>query len=164
MFLQIAYALFIIQTIAICVLILPIPIRIRRIVIELATFVTKDFRIKCCITVVILVMFGLYIENFLASQKYSDFKYDISETVKSVSKAINQHEIMLKLYRAQRNMYLMFIVNFNWVVLYGLQSFIAKLYTLELENNMLKTKENKTDDDKNNNTISDEKILRKKLA
>lgn len=69
--------------------------------------------------VLILVTIGLFIENVNLAIRYSDIKYDIDDHLitKTVS---NKHEVLIKMFRAQRNMYLTFFVNFNWIIVCGI--------------------------------------------
>lgn len=74
-------------------------------------------------------MFGLFVENLLTVWRYADLKNEVSD---AMTAAIgSKHEILMKLFRAERNAYLTFIINFNWLVLYGIQNFIGTICRLE---------------------------------
>jgi len=75
------------------------------------------------------MVFGLLIENLMTMWKYADRKNEIIDTITPVIG--NKHEILMKLFRAERNAYLTFIVNFNWMVLYGIHHFIITICHLE---------------------------------
>lgn len=74
-------------------------------------------------------MMGLFAESLWSVMRYDEMKNDGIVDPGIIN---HKHEIMLKLFRSQRNMYLTFIVNFNWIVLYGIRKFIYRIYTLEL--------------------------------
>jgi hypothetical protein len=136
MFLSLAYVLFILQTFIILFLILPIPIKVKNALSELVAKLMKYMCMRYMLIILVIIMFGLYIENLIASFKYSDIKEDsVTLPLTMATSVINKNDILLKMYRAQRNMYLTFCINFNWIIMYGLNSFVTKIY--KIENNQI---------------------------
>ena len=136
MFLTLAYGLFIFQAIALLLLILPIPIRIRRYVTESVVAMSDSFYLRTAFTIIAMIMFGLFVENLVTVYKYDALRHDLSDIL--LNHAIpGKHEVLLKLFRAQRNLYLTFMVNFNWLVMYGIYKFIRTIHHLE---SLLKTR------------------------
>jgi hypothetical protein len=141
MLLTIAYVVYIIQIVTISLLMLPIPIKFRKSVTELAIKAINNYYVRIFVTALILFMVGSFVENLYTSLKYDDVRYETAETIATSSM---KHELLMKLFRAQRNVYLTFSVNFNWVVLWGINRFIKTIYILEIErsNNNKETEEN----------------------
>lgn len=129
MFLEIAYALFVSQIILILLLMSPIPMRIKQFIIKFSTYASINFYTKIVLTITVAVMFGLFCENLFTVLKYTDIRHTFSDSILTTMYS-NKHEIMLKLFRAQRNMYLTFFINFNWLVIYSIQKFINLINNL----------------------------------
>lgn len=129
MFLSIAYLIFLAQVAAISLLILPIPIKLRRSVTDLVTSLFRNTYVRFGMMLLMFVMLGLFVENLLTVWRYADLKNEIGDVMNSAIGG--KHEILMKLFRAERNAYLTFIINFNWLVLYGIQNFITAICRLE---------------------------------
>lgn len=123
MFLELAYFLFISQVIAILLMVLPIPIKIKRSIIESIAHLTNNVYVKITCFIIVVAMLGLFFENLSTVMRYSNIL-----SLSTYSNNSNKIEIMLKLYRAQRNMYLTFIVNFNWFIIYGFRKLTNALF------------------------------------
>ena len=127
MFLALAYVLFLFQIVTILLLISPLPIRIRHYISELSNLITNNFYIKIIFFIGVAIMLGLFVENLMTVIRYDGIIHNFSDTILTNVYA-GKHEIMLKLFRAQRNMYLTFIVNFNWVIIFGIQMLIRIIH------------------------------------
>lgn len=81
----------------------------------------------CRITLLLIciVALGFFAESMITIRKYNDIREDINDTVLSTYKG--KHEVLLKLFRAQRNAYLTFGVIFNWVIIYNIISFLTTI-------------------------------------
>lgn len=132
MFLTIAYFVFVLQIATILPLILSLPIKIRRSLTEMFTYFVKNVYVRYLFIVIGMILLFLFAENLLAVWRYSQLKTELSDAV-GIGVTSGKHEILMKLIRAQRNMYLTFFVNFNMIVLYGLKSLIVRL--CDYENN-----------------------------
>lgn len=127
MLLTIAYVVYIAQIVTISLLMLPIQIKLRKSVTEIAIKAMNNYYVRLIVIALILLMIGLFVENLYTSLKYADVRYETAEVIATSSV---RHETLMKLFRAQRNVYLTFSVNFNWVVLWGIQRFIKTIYLL----------------------------------
>lgn len=123
MFLELAYALFVTQIVLISLLVSPISMRVKQYIIRLCTYLVTNFYTKILCTIIVFIMLGLFFENLFNVLKYVDIRHSFSDTILTTLYS-NKQEIMLRLFRVQRNMYLTFIVNFNWLVIYSIQKFI----------------------------------------
>ena len=130
MFLTLAYCVFIVQIFIISLSIIPISIKIRRNIVEFGIRIFNNISMRIFLMIIMCIMVGLFVENFYNVSRYTELKQDLDET-NMMTMVGNKCEIMLKLFRAQRNMYLTFIVNFNWIILYGIHEFINTIYVLE---------------------------------
>jgi hypothetical protein len=142
MFLDIAYGIFLMQIGVILALILPVSIKFKKHLIDLISMALKNFYVKITMIVVMVVMFGLYCENFMTSHKYSDIKGELDESLSAGSlmgMGMGKQEILIKMFRAQRNMYLTFFVNFGWIIIYGLHKFILTIFDYETKLAMIAT-------------------------
>ena len=129
MFLTIAFVVFAVQSLTILLLVLPIPIKLRRSITELAMSLAKNKYLRFVLMALVLFIFGLFVENLLTVLRYDGFKQDINDI--NFTTINGKHEVLMKLFRAQRNMYLTFIVNFNWIVLFGIHGFITTICKFE---------------------------------
>lgn len=130
MFLVIAYSFFIAQILTILFLISPVSIRIKRYIIEKTVSLSGNIYIKTLFMIGVAIMSGLFVENLLTVLKYNGIRHEFSDTILTTAYA-SKYEIMLKLFRSQRNMYLTFIINFNWIIIYSIQKLIKHVYNLE---------------------------------
>lgn len=131
MFLSLAFGILVVQIGLILFLTLPVPIRLRRVVINGWNLLFESAWIRTGLTILVIIVFGLFAENMITTFKYSEYAHHVSDTFTSTVVANGKHEIYLKLLRAQRNMYLTFCVNFNWIILYSLAGLISKIGDLE---------------------------------
>lgn len=127
MFLTLGFAISVLQMVLITLLIVPIPSSFKSFLINMIRYVISN--IKIVFLILVILTLGSFFENLFAALRYSSLNLDYSEVI-TVS-VVGKHELMMKLFRAQRNTYLMLMVNFNWFVLYGLYKFITSLYSLE---------------------------------
>ena len=129
MFLNIAYMLFIFQIFAVIFLMLPLPSRIRTMLFDFLVRIKTNLYIRCIVTVVMLIVIGLFVENLMTTLKYSETKTSTSMIMidsmnMNPMTIVNRNEMLIKLYRAQRNIYLTFNVIFNWIIIYRFYGFI----------------------------------------
>lgn len=124
MFLGFIYAIFVIQIIVILFLILPLSNRFKRISIsKIHCIIHSNVYVKIIIIAIILLIIGLLIESVWNIYKYDGIREEYNEIVYGLTYGGKQ-DVLLKLFRAQRNAYLTFMVSFNWIVLYGLDNLI----------------------------------------
>lgn len=138
MFLTLAYSLFIFQVIIISLLILPIGIRIKHNATNFVATKLNNFHLKTIFAIIVIVIVGLFIENLIIAFRYDALRHDLTNALSNhVISSSSKHEILLKLFGAQRNLYLTFTVNFNWIVMYTIHKYIQIIHRLEslIENN-----------------------------
>lgn len=124
MFLGFIYVLFVIQIIAILFLILPFPNKFKRsFILKIQILVHNNNYVKIMIVAIVLIVTGLFIESLWNIYKYDGIRLELDEANYAITYGGKQ-DILLKLFRAQRNAYLTFMVTFNWIVLYGLDNLI----------------------------------------
>lgn len=123
MFLQLTFGLLMMQIIAILIMILPIPTRIKNYFAQIMISLSENFVIRTILLMLVIMGVGLFMENGMSAYKYDR----LYEQIHLTSPISGINEILLKLFRAQRNMYLTFFVNFNWIVIYGFYKFIKKI-------------------------------------
>jgi hypothetical protein len=135
MFLTIAYTTFLVQTSTIIFLLLPVPLKLKKLITNIFEKVLSNKYAKFVLVPLIAMTLGLYVESIYNSLRYESIRY---ETIDSITANAGKNELLVKLFRSQRNMYLTFIVNFYWLILFGIYRFINNIIDLEYENSRLK--------------------------
>lgn len=130
MFLTLVYFVLIFQVAFISLLLLPISTKIRHNLIRLASFIVSNQIIRAMMFVLIIITFGLFIENIRMELRYSNIKDDFDDKIVSGTVS-NKHEVLIKMFRAQRNTYLTFFANFNWIIVYGLHQLFVIISNYE---------------------------------
>lgn len=71
----------------------------------------------------IVIILGIFCESLWGIYKYDGIRQEFNEVMNGITFG-GKCDVLLKLFRAQRNAYLTFMVSFNWIVLYGLDNLI----------------------------------------
>lgn len=137
MFLTIAYTVFLAQTFIIAILLLPVPLKLKKIMTKLFENTVNNTYAKFVLMALIVMTLGLYIESLYSSYRYAGIRHEADE-LNTGSIVLARNELLVKLFRSQRNMYLTFIVNFYWLILFGIYRYVKNIIALEFENSRLK--------------------------
>jgi len=144
-FLYGAYITLIFQIGLIVLTVLPFPNRMKKTIAEFIVKMGSNGFVKVFFYMLVGVMFLLFVDNLRTEYKYEAMKHEIDRAVATSATVGGKHETLMNLFRAQRNVYLTFMANFNWFVLYGFYMFIKKIHLLETQNTSTQSKKAKED-------------------
>jgi|SRR5579872_4177566 len=125
MFLSLAYGLFIMQLILIVVLLVPTVHCLKQRLINIMSMICGNYHCRLVLSLIVIIAFGLFAENMKTISRYNDIRDDFDEASMSTYKG--KHEVLLKLFRAQRNAYLTFGVMFNWLIIYSILNLLITI-------------------------------------
>jgi hypothetical protein len=110
-------------------MIVPVPNKMKNYLMQTVLDLSNNQIVKTLVYMTIMSVFGLFIESMIATYRYDAIRLD---TVRSGIVNVSNHtDILVKLFRSQRNMYMAFVVNFNWCVMYGMYEYIKRVTNLE---------------------------------
>lgn len=128
MFLSLAFGLFIAQIFVIVALLVPTVYCLKQYLTNIMSKLYGNYHCRLVLLFISIVALGFFAESMMTIRRYDDIREDFNDATLSTYKG--KHEVLLKLFRAQRNAYLTFGVIFNWIIIYSILNFLTTIEQL----------------------------------